>query len=160
MYNILYHVTNVFYQTQKERPSNIVIKSFDEIIKEKRQRQQSKDLLPLPDNAGQPRIPATMVTKRRSIIRRKDTPDITNRLGKHFNYLTVLKMPLYVRDLTNVKRFPCLHSLIYTREEFGRSQELLCKTEPQSRFYTELETSHKLSRVFISGYVNAENVLY
>ena len=64
------------------------------------------------------------------------------------------------RYLRNIKRAPCLHSLMQTREGVWENEKVCVNPSRRGEDLHKLSSSPKLTRVFASGYVNTTSVLY
>ena len=67
---------------------------------------------------------------------------------------------LTITHLRNIKRAPCLHSLMQTREGVWENEKVCVNPSRHGEGLHKLSRSPKLTRVFASGYVNTASVLY
>ena len=65
-----------------------------------------------------------------------------------------------VCHLRNIKRAPCLHSLMQTREGVWKNEKVCVNPSRRGEGLHKRSSSPKLTRVFASGYVNTASVLY
>ena len=65
-----------------------------------------------------------------------------------------------ILSLRNIKRAPCLHSLMQTWEGVWENSKVCVNPSCRRGFTQRLSSCPKLPRVFASGYVNTASVLY